>query len=171
MDHIAYRYLASFNRSIGAALSVLQKLSEYPELQTDSFLAYQAYFREHLSDANLSILEALHDSEERIGGDSCRERLAYERKVRDPDDCYFDVMKREKERQELGLPSLIGIRLDLRQTADEDASEEIDSEVNVQSCTDETMIETEAERPSRQQEFDAARRAAASGGTCAEICR
>jgi hypothetical protein len=145
MDHIAYRYLASFNRSVGAALNVLQKLSEYPELQTDSFLVYQAYFREHRSNANLSILEALHDTEERIGGASCRERLAYERKVRDPDDCYFDVMKREKERQELGLPSLIGIRLDLRQATVEDSSEEIDSEVNVQGGTDGTrnIVETE----------------------------
>jgi len=152
MDHIAYRHLASFNRSVGAALNLLQKLSEYPELQTDSFLAYQAYFREHLSNANLSILEALHDSEERIGGASCRERLAYERKVRDPDDCYFEVMKRERERLDLGLPSLIGIRLDLRQIAVEDPSEEVDSEADVHGCTDETRKIVETDAPEQDQD-------------------
>ena len=38
-----------------------------------------------------------------------RERVAFEKKLRDPDDCYLEVMSREEERREQGLPPMIGI--------------------------------------------------------------
>ena len=59
MDSIVYEHLLSLNRNVAAAIDTLRKLAEYPELQSESFLVSSSYFREHLSDANVSILEAL----------------------------------------------------------------------------------------------------------------
>lgn len=120
MDPIVYEHLLSLNRSVSAAIDTLRKLAEYPELQRDSFLMSSSYFQEHLSDANVSILEALHESEERTGGIAYKERRAYEKLIRDPDDCYLEVIQREKERQEQGLPSLIGIQYGLRNVASDE---------------------------------------------------
>ncbi len=109
MDHFVLEHLVTLNRSVEAAIDILKKLAAYPELQDDGFVARQSYFREHLADANVSILEALHESEETIGGAAYMERREYEKTVRDPDDCYLEVMHREKERQQQGLPSRIGV--------------------------------------------------------------
>lgn len=49
-----------------------------------------------------------------------RERRAYEKRRRDPDDCYLEVMAREEERREQGLPPRIGILQDRRGIIDED---------------------------------------------------
>jgi hypothetical protein len=114
LDPIVFEHLLSLNRNVASAIDILKKLAEYPELQRDDFLATSSYFREHLSNANVSILEALHESEENAGGDAYKERRAYEKAVRDPDDCYLEVMQREKERQEQGLPSLIGVQYGMR---------------------------------------------------------
>jgi hypothetical protein len=111
-----YEHLLSLNRNVAAAIDTLKKLAEYPELQRDNFLASSSYFREHLSDANVSILEALHESEEIAGGVACKERRAYEKLISDPDDCYLEVMQREKERQKQGLSPLIGIRYEMHNT-------------------------------------------------------
>jgi hypothetical protein len=58
---MVYEHLLSLNRNVAAAIDILKKLAEYPELQRDNLLASSSYFREHLSDANVSILEALHE--------------------------------------------------------------------------------------------------------------
>ena len=39
----------------------------------------RSYFREHLADTNVSILEALHGVEEQAGGAAYKERRAYEK--------------------------------------------------------------------------------------------
>jgi hypothetical protein len=144
MEPIAFEHLAALNRSIEAAIDTLRKLAEYPELQKrQSFMASRSYFREHLADANVSILEALHGAEERAGGAACKERRAYEKLIRDPDDCYLEVLQREKERQQEGLPPMIGIHFGTRNVTineipvedegdssgrETDASEDIDAD-------------------------------------------
>jgi hypothetical protein len=140
MDPIVYEHLLSLNRNVAAAIDTLRKLAEYPELRRDSFLASSSYFREHLSDANVSILEALHESEEIAGGVAYKERRAYEKLVRDPDDCYLEVMQREKERQEQGLPSLIVIQYGMRNAA----SDETLPEVRVETGNDDQESEMES---------------------------
>lgn len=116
-----YEHLLSLNRNVAAAIDTLKKLAEYPELQRDSFLVSSSYFRENLSNANVSILEALHESEEIAGGVAYKERHAYEKLVCDPDDCYLEVLQREKERQEQGLPPLIVIQYGMRNAASGEA--------------------------------------------------
>jgi hypothetical protein len=154
MDPIVYEHLLSLNRNVAAAIDTLRKLAEYPELQRDSFLVNSSYFREHLSDANVSILEALHESEEIAGGVAYKERRAYEKLVRDPDDCYLEVMQREKERQKQGLPPLIGIQYGmpnaasgeaLPQVAVETASDDPESDMEASEGTDDRGADLSSE--------------------------
>ena len=128
MDAIVFEHLLSLNRYVAAAIDILKKLAEYPELQKDDFLATSSYFREHLSNANVSILEALHEAEENAGGDAYKERRAYEKAARDPDDCYLEVMQRERERQEQGLPSLISVQYGMRGTRIDESLPEVNAE-------------------------------------------
>ena len=109
MDRKAYEHLAELNRNVESALAILQKLAEYPELKDEDFVVRQAYLREHLANVNLSVLSALDNSEQAWMLSANRERRAYEKKLRDPDDCYLEVTAREEERREQGLPSRIGI--------------------------------------------------------------
>jgi len=141
MDSIVFEHLLSLNRNVAAAIDILKKLAEYPELQRDDFLATSSYFREHLSNANVSILEALHESEENAGGDAYKDRRAYEKAVRDPDDCYLEVMQREKERQERGLPSLIGIQYGMRGARFDESLPEI----NAKTENDDSESEEESD--------------------------
>lgn len=161
-DSIVFEHLAALNRNVDAAIDTLRKLAEYPELQNrESFMFSQSYFREHLADANISILEALYGAEERTGGAACKERRAYERQVRDPDDCYLEVIQREKERRQQGLPSLVGIHygahratndeiIEIRTEVEDETSE---SETSPSEGLDETDsdMETDDEGEERRQ--------------------
>jgi hypothetical protein len=56
------------------------------------------------------VLDALDNSEQAWMQRANRERRAYETKLRDPDDCYLEVMAREEERGGQGLTPRIGIQ-------------------------------------------------------------
>jgi hypothetical protein len=51
--------------------------------------------------------EQLADSERFDEGHFWKQRRAFEKKWRDPDDVYIDVERREEERKKLGLPSRV----------------------------------------------------------------
>jgi hypothetical protein len=103
MDSNALGYLTDLNRNVEGALALLAKLAEYPELNHENFIIYQSYFREYLADTNMTVLDALEESEQKTMLTANRERVAYEKKIRDPDDCYFDVRNREEEIRAQGL--------------------------------------------------------------------
>ena len=145
-----FEHLVTLNRSIESAIDTIRKLAEYPELKKDGFLASTAYFRESLSNANTSVLEALHHAEVTAGGVAFMERRAYEKEIRDPDDCYLEVMQREKERREQGLPPMIAVHFgNWNLTADEIKGEhEGDSsgpEADASGDADEAGVDTEAD--------------------------
>jgi hypothetical protein len=119
MDRNALKYLVDLNQHCDEALSALKKLAEYPELEKEDFTIYQTCFREYLADANLMVLDALEQSEEECMSETNRIRLAFEKSARDPDDCYFDVLRREEERRNAGLPPLIGVLRGMHRTTKE----------------------------------------------------
>ena len=134
MDHKVFEHLVSLNRSVDAAIETLLGLAEYPELQTEDFTIRQAYFREYLAYVNMCVLDAMEVSEQRANGAAFKERRAYEKKTRDPDDCYLEVQRREEERTQQGLPSLIGIqprRSDHIREETNDAENETEPEIYV----------------------------------------
>lgn len=114
MDRNALHHLAALNQDMEKALEVLGKLTEYPELQDEGFIIKRAYFQEHLAFVNVYVLHRLEESEQKILRSSFTERDAHERKLRDPDDCYFEVLRREEERRDLGLPPMIGVLRGMR---------------------------------------------------------
>lgn len=114
MDRNALGYLTELNRNVESAVGLLVKLAEYPELNREDFIVYQSYFRESLSDANLVVFEALEDFEHGAMLSANKQRIAFEKKIRDPDDCYLDVANREAELREEGEPSQLGLLFSTR---------------------------------------------------------
>ena len=109
MNRSAYGLLTDLNRLVGETLTVLERLAEFPELQQRDFAMRRTRFREQLANVNIEVLHHLGEAEQKWMLEAYRERCDYEKELRDPDDCYFEVAKREKERAEQGLPSLIGV--------------------------------------------------------------
>lgn len=151
MDRNALGYLTELNRNVESAVGLLGKLAEYPELNREDFIVYQAYFRESLSDANLDVIDALEEFEQEAMLKANEQRVAFEKKIRAPDDCYLEVAKREEELREEREPSRLGLIFSRRRFtreeimsdtfADEDETDDegedddedgtdIDSEVN-----------------------------------------
>ena len=120
MDRNALGYLTDLNRNVECAVALLEKLAEYPELNNEDFIIFQSYFREYLADTNLVVLDALGESEHKTMLTANRERVAFEKKIRDPDDCYFDVRNREEELWAQGKPSKIGVLRGMRRLAAEE---------------------------------------------------
>ena len=138
MDRNALGYLTDLNRNVEGALVLLEKLAEYPELNNEDFIIYQWYFREYLADTNMVVLDALEESEQETMLKANRERLAWEKKIRDPDDCYLDVMNREEELRNEGLPSQIGFLFGMRRfTKEEILSGSFEEEREAESDTEE----------------------------------
>lgn len=109
MNRKALSHLADLNRHVEEAVTLLRTLSEYPELQVKHFSVFQAYFIESLADANLAFMEVFKQFELESMKVAGEETLAYEKTIRDPDDCYFEVVQRERELRNQGKPSKIGI--------------------------------------------------------------
>jgi len=124
MDRNALAYLADMNRNMEAALALLAKLAENPELNHEEFLIYHVHLREYLGYANIAVFEALEKSEEKTMMIAYRERLAYEKKIADPDDCYFSVRHREEELRRQGKPSKLGLAFGEVETNEDDDAED-----------------------------------------------
>jgi len=149
MDRNALGYLTDLNRNVEDALALLEKLAAYPELNNEDFIIFQSYFREYLGDTNLMVLDVLEESEQETMLKANRERVAYEKKIRDPDDCYFDVRNREEELRAQGLPSQLGILRGMRKTTTEDilsSSFEDEDETEPEPASDERRPADEARR-------------------------
>lgn len=145
MDRNALGYLTDLNRNMEGALTLLEKLAEYPELNNEDFIVFQSYFREYLADTNMTVLDALAESEQETMLKANRERVAYEKKIKDPDDCYLDVRNREQELRELGLPSQFGLLLGMRRvTREEIMSSSFGDEDEAGSDTEQELASEEA---------------------------
>ncbi|HEU5400125.1 MAG TPA: hypothetical protein VFU86_02140 [Terriglobales bacterium] len=120
MDRNAMGYLTDLNRTMDTALALLEKLAAYPELKNEDFIVYQAYLREYLADTNLMVLDALEVAEQEAMLKANRDRVRWEKKIRDPNDCYLEVKRREEELRKEGKPSQIGLLLGMRRVTREE---------------------------------------------------
>jgi hypothetical protein len=145
VDPNAFSLLLELNQNADRAIAVMEKFAEYPQLNTDTFNVYRSSVREYISDANLLILHALENSEQKIMLEASRKRVAYEKTIRDPDDCYFDVLHREAERRELGLPSMIGVTRGMTRESPRETLARLEREEAAEEDEDEPAAE---ERPS-----------------------
>jgi hypothetical protein len=148
MDGNALAYLNDLNRGVETALTMLETLAQYPELNNDGFVILQAYFREQLGDVNVTVLAALEEWEHDQMLAANRKRAAYEREIRDPDDCYLDVARREEERRQQGLPPLLGILHGMRHvTGEEILAGPLEADLEDEEDQEEMDPESEGDRP------------------------
>lgn len=116
LDGNVFEYLMCLNQKVDGAIELLRRLARYPALNTESLIIYQTYFREYLADANLRVIYAIDESEEEVMRLAGLTRAAYEKKLRDPDDCYIDVVRREEELRAQGKPSQLDILFGMRKS-------------------------------------------------------
>jgi hypothetical protein len=155
MDRDVFRHLSAWNQNMEAALAVLAKLAEYPELQDEEFLIRRTYFEEQRTAVNLSVLQQLQESEQKGHVLSFRERHSYERRVRDPDDCYFEVIKREEERRKEGLLPMIGILRGMRRATSQEVLSDILTERVEQEAEGDAESDHVEELPPEDRSVDA----------------
>jgi len=84
-------------------------MEKFPFADKESVQSAVAEIEEVRCDMNADFTEHLADSERFDEGRFWKQRRAYEKKWRDPDDVYIDVERREEERKKQGLPPRVGV--------------------------------------------------------------
>lgn len=104
-----YESLFLLNQGVDYAVAVLRGMEKFPFAHKDDLQCGQARIEEVRADVNADFAEHLMDSERHDEGRFWKQRRAYEKKWRDPDDVYLSVEEREEERKKQGLPPRVGI--------------------------------------------------------------
>ena len=99
-----YESLFLFNQGVDHLIALLRNLARFPFADKDSMQSAIVEVEEVRCDMNADFTEHLADSERFDQGQFWKQRRAFEKKWRDPDDVYIDVERREGERKEQGLP-------------------------------------------------------------------
>jgi hypothetical protein len=104
-----YESLFLFNLGVDHVVALLRGIEKFPFANQEELRSAQAEIEEVRCDMNADFAEHLADSERFDEGRFSKQRLAYKKRWRDPDDVYIDVEHREEERKKQGLPPRVGI--------------------------------------------------------------
>lgn len=104
-----YESLFLLNQGVDYVITLLRGMEKFPFAHKDDLQCGQAQIEEVRADVNAAFAEHLLDSERHDEGRFWKQRRAYEKKWRDPDDVYLSVEEREEERKKQGLPPRLGI--------------------------------------------------------------
>jgi len=104
-----YESLFLLNHGVDHVVALLRGMEKFPFADKESIQSAVAEIEEVRCDMNADFVEHLADSERFDEGRFSKQRRAFEKKWRDPDDVYIDVERREEERQKQGLPPRVGI--------------------------------------------------------------
>jgi hypothetical protein len=104
-----YESLFLLNQGVDYVVALLRGMAKFPFADKESMQSAVAEIEEVRCDMNADFVEHLADSERHDEGRFWKQRRAYEKKWRDPDDVYIDVERREEERQKQGLPPRVGV--------------------------------------------------------------
>jgi hypothetical protein len=99
-----YESLFLLNQGIDHVVALLRDMEKIPFADKDSVQCAIVEIEEVRCDVNADFTEHLADSERFDEGTFWKQRHAFEKKWRDPDDVYIDVERREEERKKQGLP-------------------------------------------------------------------
>ena len=102
-----YESLFLLNEGIDHIVALLRDMRKFPFADEDSMECAIVEIEEVRCDMNADFTEHLADSERFDEGHFWKQRRAFEKKWKDPDDVYIDVERREGERKKLGLPSRV----------------------------------------------------------------
>jgi hypothetical protein len=104
-----YEHLFLWNQGVDHVVALLRDMEKFPFSDKESVQSAVAEIEEVRCDMNADFIEHLADSERFDEGRFSKQRHAFEKKWRDPDDVYIDVERREEERKKQGLPPRVGI--------------------------------------------------------------
>jgi hypothetical protein len=99
-----YESLFLFNQGVDHLVTLLHSMGKFPFADKDSMQSAIVEIEEVRCDMNADFTEQLAKSERFDEGHFWKQRRAFEKKWRDPDDVYIDVERREEERKKQGLP-------------------------------------------------------------------
>jgi hypothetical protein len=99
-----YESLFLLNQGVDHVVALLRGMEKFPFADKESVQSAVAEIEEVRCDMNADFVEHLADSERHDEGRFWKQRRAYEKKWRDPDDVYLSVEEREEERKKQGLP-------------------------------------------------------------------
>ena len=102
-----YESLFLLNQGVDHLVALLHNMERIPFADKDSMQCAIVEIEELRCDVNADFTEHLADSERFDEGHFWKQRRAFEKKWRDPDDVYIDAERREEERKKLGLPSRV----------------------------------------------------------------
>ncbi len=104
-----YESLFLLNQGVDHVIGILRSMEKLPFAEKESLQSAVVEIEEVRCDMNADFVERLADSERFDEGRFSKQRRAYEKQWRDPDDVYIDVERREEERKKQGLPPRLGI--------------------------------------------------------------
>jgi hypothetical protein len=104
-----YESLFLLNQGVDHVVALLRSMEKFSFADKDSVQSAIVEIEEVRCDMNADFAEHLVDSERLDEGHFWKQRRAFEKKWRDPDDVYIDVERREEERKKQGLPPRVGV--------------------------------------------------------------
>jgi len=104
-----YESLFLLNQGVDHVVAVLRSMEKFSFADNESMQSAVAEVEEVRCDVNADFTEHLAGSERFDEGRFWKQRRAFEKKWRDPDDVYIDVEHREEERKKQGLPPRVGV--------------------------------------------------------------
>jgi hypothetical protein len=104
-----YESLFLLNQGVDQVVATLRGMEKFSFADKESLQSVQAEIEEVRASMNADFTERLADSERFDEGRFWKQRRAFEKQWRDPDDVYIDVESREEERKKQGLPPRVGV--------------------------------------------------------------
>jgi len=104
-----YESLFLLNQGVDHVVAILRGMEKFPFADKESLHSAVAEIEEVRAGMNADFIEELGDRERSDQGRHWKQRRAFEKKWRDPDDVYIDVERREEERKKQGLPPRVGV--------------------------------------------------------------
>src|SRR5260221_14314390 len=104
-----YESLFRLNQGVDHVVALLRGMEKFSFADKESLQAGRVEIEGVRCSVNADFVEHLVDGERFDEGRFWKQRRAFEKKWRDPDDVYIDVERREEERKKQGLPTRVGI--------------------------------------------------------------
>jgi hypothetical protein len=104
-----YESLFLLNQGVDHVVALLRGMEKFAFADKESLQSGQAEIEEVRCSVNADFVEHLVDRERFDEGRFWKQKRAFEKKWRDPDDVYIDVERREEERKKQGLPTRVGV--------------------------------------------------------------
>jgi hypothetical protein len=99
-----YESLFLFKQGVDHLIALLHGMEKLPLAEKEELQCAIVDIEEVRCDMNADFTEQLADSERFDEGQFWKQRRAFEKKWKDPDDVYIDVERREEECKKLGSP-------------------------------------------------------------------